>query len=76
MTDVYKKRDFVQAALDGEIVCNIGQVDTAAKRELDRLAKIGTLTKWRGHWYPDPRWPEGLGPLKSCWALPEARNAP
>ena len=60
----------------GEVICNIGQVSHAERRALDKLAKAGKLVKWRGYWYPDPRWPEGIGPLKSCWALPHVRNMP
>lgn len=51
----------------GEVVCNIGQVDAATKRELDRAVRQGVARKWRGCWFPDPGASWGIGPLKTCW---------
>jgi hypothetical protein len=61
---------FVDDALSGAVVCNIGQVTQADKRALDKMVKAGTLVKWRGHWFPVAGASWGLGPLKTCWGLP------
>lgn len=50
-----------------EVICNIGQLSMVERYQLDRAAKRGEIEKWRGHWYPEPGAPYGIGPLKSCW---------
>lgn len=67
----HAKRDFCKEALDGDVVCNIGQVGKADARALDKLVRSGSLTKWRGYWFPVSGAPFGIGPLKTCYALPE-----
>lgn len=67
----HANQHLITAALNGDVVCDIGQVDMPTKRMLDNLAKDGTLAKWRGHWYPTAGAPWGIGPLKSCWGPPE-----
>lgn len=67
---------FIEEALAGEVVVNIGQVTDKEKRELDKLVKLGVLAKWRGHWHPLPGANFGLGPPKTCWGLPEYRESP
>lgn len=44
--------DWVQRALDGEPVCDVGQMTKAQRRKLARLNKAGKLDK-----YPHPLWP-------------------
>lgn len=61
--------ELISKALAGEVICNIGQVDAKSARQLDKLAKSGTLVKWRGYWYPVAGAAYGIGPLKSCWGL-------
>lgn len=53
----------------GGVVCNIGQVNDATKRQLDKLVRQGFAVKWRGYWHPCPGAQHGIGPLKSCWGL-------
>ncbi|HEY9219510.1 MAG TPA: hypothetical protein VIO94_15795 [Phenylobacterium sp.] len=54
-------------------IADIGQVSPADRRALDKAAREGRLVKYRGHW--DTLSPDfGIGPLKSCWALPEAAS--
>lgn len=55
-------------------IADIGQIDAAHRRWLDKNAKAGALIKYRGRW--DSLHPSfGIGPLKSCWALPELADA-
>lgn len=49
------------------VVCNTGQISKLDAGRLNRAAKRGEIEKWRGHWFPIPGAPWGLGPLKSCW---------
>lgn len=65
------KDEIVAEALNGVVIRASGQLDKATTRELDRLVRAGTLAKWRGHWYPCAGANYGIGPLKSCWGLPE-----
>ncbi len=62
---------FVDRAFAGEVVVNIGQIDDATKRAFDREVRAGRLTKWRGHWHPVAGASFGIGPLKTCYGLPE-----
>lgn len=63
--------DFVEAALKGSVIVNIGQIDAATRRALDRQVKAGRLCRWRGFWHPVPGASWGIGPLKTCWGIPE-----
>jgi hypothetical protein len=65
----------IKRALDGEVVCSIGQIDNETRRTLDRMVKFGTLTKWRGHFAPVAGAPHGFGPLKTCYGTPETFDA-
>ena len=57
----------VDAALSGEVVCNIGQIQPETIKTLNRLVRAGSLHKWRGYWYPVTGADWGIGPLKTCW---------
>lgn len=63
--------DRLNAALDGEVVVNIGQVTPGEKRVLAQAVRAGKLTTWRGRWFPVAGAPVGIGPLKTCWGTPE-----
>lgn len=66
--------DFVLAALKGSVVVDIGQIDGSTRRALNREVAKGALMRWRGFWYPVAGASHGLGPLKTCWAVPEVRK--
>lgn len=55
----------------GDVLVNIGQVDAALQKSLDLSVKTGLIVKWRGYWHPVPGAHFGIGPLKSCYGLPE-----
>lgn len=55
----------------GEVVPNIGQIDDAARKSLERLVKLGAVAEWRGKWFPQAGSPFGMGPDKTCYGLPE-----
>lgn len=59
----------ISEAVAGYVVCNIGQVNTATVRALDKMTRSGTLLKWRGKWFPVAGASYGLGPNKTCWGL-------
>lgn len=63
--------DRLNAALEGTVIVNIGQVTLGEKRVLDQAVRAGKLAKWRGHWFPHAGAPHGIGPLKTCWGTPE-----
>lgn len=58
--------DFITDALS-DVVCDIGQLDAATKRKLERLVRNGVITKWRGYWFPIAGAPFGIGSLKTCY---------
>jgi hypothetical protein len=58
--------DYLEAARQ-RVVVSIGQLSAADKRTLDRAAKAGTISKWRGYWHPVRGAPFGIGPLKTCY---------
>lgn len=61
--------------LAGErVLVNIGQVDAALQRALDRAVRAGELTKWRGKWHPLAGARFGLGPDKTCYGTVAARD--
>lgn len=60
---------FLTEIRDGGVVVNLGQVSPQVSKTLDRMAKAGTLTKWRGKWFPVAGASFGIGPDKTCWAL-------
>jgi hypothetical protein len=54
----------------GDVICDIGQLNSADRAQLDKLVRKGIAKKWRGFWYPVPgATAYGFGPLKTCWAL-------
>lgn len=59
-------RNFVEEA-KSEVIPNIGQIDRQSRLSLDRAVRAGTISKWRGHWFPHAGAPVGLGPLKVCY---------
>jgi hypothetical protein len=60
------------AVLAGDrVIADIGQVNGAWKRALEKEVRAGRLAKWRGHWYPTAGAPWGIGPLKTCYGTPE-----
>lgn len=63
--------NFLNDALDGEVVVNIGQITPVMKAVMDRAVRAGMLAKWRGHWFPVAGACFGIGPLKTCWSTPE-----
>jgi hypothetical protein len=69
-TRTYGPQDwFIPAAMDGEVIVNIGQIAPDTEKQLNKLVRAGTLTKWRGKWFPVAGAPFGLGPDKTCWGL-------
>lgn len=63
------KEQAFERAFSGEPLVNIGQLDDATVRALNREVKAGKLVKWRGHWFPwSGHKTYGMGPLKTCWA--------
>lgn len=69
-TRTYPPQDWiVPAALAGDVIVDIGQVEKPTRRELDKLARLGVLLKWRGKWFPVAGAAFGLGPDKTCWGL-------
>ncbi len=61
----------LDAALRGEVVCNIGHLGKLDVKLLDRAVRAGKLVKWRGKWFPVAGAPFGIGPDKTCWSTPE-----
>ena len=71
MARTYGNQDWIiPAALNGEVVVDIGQIAPETKRKLEKLVRKGTLLKWRGKWYPVAGAAYGLGPDKTCYGLP------
>lgn len=50
-----------------EVVCDCGQLSPETRRLLERKAKQGVISKWRGYWYPEAGASWGIGPLKTCF---------
>jgi hypothetical protein len=71
MTDLNTIYSDIEA---GGVIVNIGNIDVATARTLDKLVKAGTLAKWRGYWFPVAGAQFGIGPLKTCWALPHIKE--
>lgn len=59
---------FLERALAGEVVVNIGQISAPDRRALDRAVERGEISKWRGFWWPHPGAPIGIGPPKICYS--------
>lgn len=70
-----KPADWITLALNGQVLCNTGQLDAVTRRALDREVHRGTLVKWRGHWWPVAGARHGVGPLKTCYGTPAAHAA-
>lgn len=60
---------WLERALAGEIVIDIGQLTAGDVRELNRAVRRDRLVKWRGHWWPKAGASHGIGPLKTCWSV-------
>jgi hypothetical protein len=52
--------DWVAVCHERGYVWDIGQLEPADKRALDKAVKAGALIKERGHWC-------NLAPLHTCW---------
>lgn len=65
------EHNFLNDALDGHVVVNIGQISPVMKAVMDRAVRAGKLSKWRGKWFPLAGAPFGIGPDKTCWSTPE-----
>lgn len=65
---------FYAAALAGQVIVNIGQLPATDKRLLDAAVRRGKLVRWRGHWAPVAGAWYGIGPLKTCYGLPEVKE--
>jgi len=65
----------IDAICHGEVVVNLGHLDEATKSKLDKMAKDGRISKWRGYWFPIAGAPTGIGPLKTCYAIPPVYEA-
>src|SRR3990167_8619101 len=58
-----------------EVVADTGQVKGLWKRMLKKEIRAGRIVTWRGKWYPIAGAPYGLGPDKTCYGVPELRDA-
>jgi hypothetical protein len=59
----------VPAALNGEVIVQIGQIAPETEKALNKLVRAGEISKWRGKWYSVAGASYGLGPDKTCWGL-------
>jgi hypothetical protein len=50
-------------------IVNIGQIDAALKRRLDKAVKAGRIASWKARWNA-PFGGYGIGPLKTIYGLP------
>lgn len=69
----YTSQEALNVIRQGRVVVNIGQLDRIAKYQLEMEVRRGNIVKWRGHWYPVTGADWGLGPLKTCYGLREAK---
>jgi len=60
-------QDWINVALSGKPVWNIGQIDKPTARALDKMVQQGVLEKDRAHWMH-------ISPLKTVWHLPGNNN--
>src|SRR3990167_610924 len=58
-----------------KVVVDIGQLDKATRRKLDKMVREDKIAKWRGHWSPIAGASEGIGPLKTCYGIPPMYEA-
>lgn len=70
-TEVIEYTIFLDEALRGEVLVDIGQVGPLTRKALDRAVRAGKLVKWRGKWFPMAGASLGIGPDKNCWSTPE-----
>lgn len=63
------KQWIIDSLMTGEVIVDIGQVDKATARVLNKMVAGGEALKWRGKWYPVAGASYGLGPDKTCWGL-------
>lgn len=64
------EHNFLNDALDGGVVVNIGQINPAMKAAMDRAVRAGKLAEWRGKWFPLAGASFGMGPDKTCSSAP------
>lgn len=57
-----------------DVVPDIGQVKGLWKRMLKAEVRAGRLVTWRGKWFPVAGASRGIGPDKTCYGTPEARD--
>ena len=62
------------AEAQAKVIANIGQIDAAGKRALEREVRAGRLAKWRGAWFPQTGAPYGMLPFKTCYGTPEMKE--
>lgn len=72
--DIEADCQFLDRALYGEVVVDIGHLGKIDVRLLDRAVRAGKLVKWRGKWFPNAGAPVGVGPDKNCWSTPEVAS--
>ncbi len=68
------QQHILDKVLAGSVACQIGQINQATTYALDKMARKGRVAKWRGYWHPVAGAPFGIGPLKTCYGLPEVRD--
>jgi hypothetical protein len=61
---------WIEFALGGELVVDIGQIDKTTQRALNKLVREGKLARCRGFWCSLL-----IGPLKTIWCAPHAKWA-
>jgi hypothetical protein len=72
--ELIQARDVLNLALAGEVAVNIGQLEPEEIRALNKAVKSGELVTWRGKWFPVTGASFGMGPDKTCWGTPEAKD--
>ena len=62
--------EWVDTALSGNLVVDIGQIDKATAAALNKLVREGKLARCRGYWSNLL-----IGPAKTIWCAPHGRWA-
>jgi hypothetical protein len=63
-------QQWLNYAYSGDVLVNLGQFSKHTEAALKRAVKAGHLKAWRGKWFPQAGAPVGIGPDKTCYALP------
>lgn len=58
-----------------DVIPNIGQVKGVWRKALEHEVRAGRLVTWKGKWFPIAGAQFGVGPNKTCYGTPEAREA-